>query len=134
MFCRKCGNELKDNDKFCPECGALVVEAQVQQQAVVQPQQPAQQQAVMQPQQPIQQQEAMKQQQLAQQQAALKQQQLAQQQVQQTAELQEEKKGVSTILICILIILIGAVVSVGMYTVSEFMTDKEASVQIEYRV
>ena len=24
MFCRKCGKEMKPNEKFCPSCGAKV--------------------------------------------------------------------------------------------------------------
>ena len=39
MFCIKCGNQLKDNDKFCPKCGTPV---QAAPQIPVQPQEPVQ--------------------------------------------------------------------------------------------
>ena len=38
MFCSKCGNPLKDSDRFCTKCGAPVVRPQMpQEQPVVKP-------------------------------------------------------------------------------------------------
>ena len=33
MFCKNCGNEIKDGAKFCPGCGAELAEAPAEQEA-----------------------------------------------------------------------------------------------------
>ncbi len=50
MFCRKCGNELKEGAKFCTVCGAPVQQAQPQRQAQPQVQRQEQAQPQIQPQ------------------------------------------------------------------------------------
>lgn len=42
MFCKKCGTELEDSQKFCPNCG---VSTEPEQSQTTQPQQPEQPQA-----------------------------------------------------------------------------------------